>query len=76
MIKLTTYKTLNETVASLEKSILANHFGIMQVHNLKTTMKKKGIEFARECLIFDVCQPEQAKKILDKNMSTTVCLAE
>ncbi len=32
----------------------------MQVHNLKETMTKKGVEFARECLIFEVCQHQQA----------------
>jgi hypothetical protein len=32
----------------------------MQVHNLKETMAKEGAEFARECLIFEVCQPQQA----------------
>ena len=39
----------------------------MQVHNLKETMAKKGVEFARECLIFEVCQPQQAKKVLEQN---------
>jgi uncharacterized protein (DUF302 family) len=46
----------------------------MQVHNLKETMAKKGVEFARECLIFEVCQPQQAKKVLDENMSLSTAL--
>ena len=46
----------------------------MQVHNLKETMAKKGVEFARECLIFEVCQPQQAKKVLDENMSVSTAL--
>jgi len=46
----------------------------MQVHNLKETMTKKGVEFIPECLIFEVCQPEQAKKILDQNMSVSTAL--
>ena len=46
----------------------------MQVHNLKETMTKKGVEFARECLIFEVCQPQQAKKVLDENMSVSTSL--
>jgi len=46
----------------------------MQVHNLKETMAKKGVEFAHECLIFEVCQPQQAKKILDKNMGVSTAL--
>jgi uncharacterized protein (DUF302 family) len=46
----------------------------MQVHNLKETMAKKGVEFARECLIFEVCQPQKAKKVLDENMSLSTAL--
>jgi uncharacterized protein (DUF302 family) len=46
----------------------ANLFGVMQVHNLKEIMTKKGLVFASECLIFEVCQPQSAKKVLDENM--------
>ena len=37
-------------------------------------MIKKGVEFARECLIFEVCQPQQAKKVLEENMSVSTAL--
>lgn len=51
-----------------------NRFGVMQVHNLKETMIKKGMEFPRVCLIFEVCQPQQAKKVLEQNMSVSTAL--
>lgn len=37
-------------------------------------MAKKGVEFAPECLIFEVCQPQQAKKVLEQNMSVSTAL--
>jgi uncharacterized protein (DUF302 family) len=37
-------------------------------------MAKKGVAFARECLIFEVCQPQQAKKVLEENMSVSTAL--
>ena len=74
LIKLPTDKTVSETAAALQAAVQANHFGVMQVHNLKETMAKKGVEFARECLIFEVCQPQQAKKVLDQNMSVSTAL--
>jgi uncharacterized protein (DUF302 family) len=37
-------------------------------------MAKKGVEFAHECLIFEVCQPQQAKKVLEQNMSVSTAL--
>jgi uncharacterized protein (DUF302 family) len=74
LVKLSTDKTVSEAVAALQAAVQANHFGVMQVHNLKETMAKKGVELARECLIFEVCQPQQAKKVLDQNMSVSTAL--
>ena len=73
-IKMSTDKSVTEAAAALQAAVQANHFGVMQVHNLKETMGKKGVEFARECLIFEVCQPQQAKKVLDQNMSVSTAL--
>ena len=53
LFKIATDKSVSEASAALQAAIQANHFGVMQVHNLKETMLKKGVEFARECLIFE-----------------------
>ncbi len=74
LIKSSTAKTVSEAAAALQAAVQANHFGVMQVHNLKETMAKKGVEFAHECLIFEVCQPQQAKKVLDQDMSVSTAL--
>ena len=74
LVKLSTDKTVSEAATALEAAVQANHFGVMQVHNLKETMAKKGVEFAHECLIFEVCQPQQAKKVLDQDMSVSTAL--
>ncbi len=74
LYKLPTDKTVTETAAALQTAVEANHFGVMQVHNLKETMTKKGVAFTRECLIFEVCQPQQAKKVLEQNMSVSTAL--
>ena len=74
LVEISTGKTVSETVAALHTAVQSNQFGVMQVHNLKETMAKKGVEFERECLIFEVCQPQQAKKVLDQNMSVSTAL--
>ena len=74
LFKLSTDKTVSEAADALHAAVQANHFGVMHVHNLKETMAKKGVEFSRECLIFEVCQPQQAKKVLDENMSVSTAL--
>lgn len=73
LIKLSTKKSVSEAATALHTAVQNNHFGVMQVHNLQETMEKKGVAFAHECLIFEVCQPLQAKKVLEANMS--VCTA-
>jgi uncharacterized protein (DUF302 family) len=74
LVKLSTGKSVSEAAAALQAAVEANHFGVMQVHNLKETMAKKGVELESECLIFEVCQPQQAKKVLDQNMSVSTAL--
>ncbi len=74
LIEVTTDKSVAEAAAALQAAVLANHFGVMQVHNLRETMEKKGVAFERECLIFEVCQPQQAKKVLEQNMKVSTAL--
>jgi uncharacterized protein (DUF302 family) len=74
LFKLSSDKTVSELAEALQAAVQANHFGVMQIHNLKETMAKKGVEFAPECLIFEVCQPQQAKKVLEQNMSVSTAL--
>ena len=74
LIQFAADKTLDETATALQAAVVANSFGVMHVHNLQETMAKKGVEFDRECLIFEVCQPLQAKKVLEQNMSVSAAL--
>ena len=74
LITLATDKSVSEAAIALQAAVEANHFGVMQVHNLKETLTKKGVEFEPECLIFEVCQPQQAKRVLDQNMSVSTAL--
>lgn len=46
----------------------------MGTHDLKAKMKEKGVEFNRECLIFEVCNPWQAKKVLEKKTDISTAL--
>ena len=74
LITVSTNKPVSEVAIALHAAVEANHFGVLQVHNLKETMTKKGVEFESECLIFEVCQPQQAKRVLDQNMSVSTAL--
>ncbi len=74
LITVSTKKTVNEAADALQTAVEANRFGVMQVHNLQETMTRKGRDFAHECLIFEVCQPLQAKRVLEENMGVSTAL--
>lgn len=74
LYELSTTKSLSDVSAALPVAAQAHQFGVMHVHNLKETMAKKGVEFPRECLVFEVCQPQQAKKVLEGDMSVSTAL--
>jgi uncharacterized protein (DUF302 family) len=74
LIKFSSNKTVSEAATALQTAVQNNRFGVMQIHNLKETIAKKGVEFTRECMIVEVCQPQQAKKVLEENMSVSTAL--
>jgi uncharacterized protein (DUF302 family) len=67
-------KTLEAIGGGLEKAAARHQFGIITVHNLKETMAKKGVEFDGECLVYEVCNPHQAKKVLEANGAVSTAL--
>ncbi len=68
LFKMETAKGFEQVCQDLGKAVVNNKFGVMAVHNLNETMKKKGVEFNRPCRIFEVCNPHQAKKVLERDM--------
>ena len=67
-------KNLSDVARDLEAAVQRHKFGVMGVHDLKAKMQEKGVEFDRECLIFEVCNPHQAKKVLEKNAEISTAL--
>lgn len=63
-----------EIQTRLEESAAAHKFGILTVHNLAETMRKKSVELGSECYIFEVCNPVQAKRVLDAHPAVSTAL--
>lgn len=74
IFEVTSAKTLQEIDRGLQESAAKHKFGIIAVHDLKETMKKKGVDFAGECMIYEVCNPHQAKKVLEVNGAVSTAL--
>jgi uncharacterized protein (DUF302 family) len=67
-------RALPEIEQALQDSAARHKFGILAVHDLKETMRKKGVEFNSECRIYEVCNPVQAKKVLEANGAVSTAL--
>lgn len=70
----TTDKTIDQAVADLEIVIPKYGFGILHIHDLKQTMKNKGIEFPNECKILEICNPYKAELVLKQDMNLNMAL--
>ncbi len=67
-------KPLEQVAKNLEEAVTRHKFGVLGVHDLKAAMAKKGVDFARECRIYEVCNPHQAKKVLETNLEISTAL--
>ncbi|GAB4352153.1 MAG: DUF302 domain-containing protein [Candidatus Abyssubacteria bacterium] len=67
-------KSIDDVGRSLEEAAKKRQFGVLTVHNLKETMKKKGVDFSKECRIYEVCNPHQAKKVLETDTRISTAL--
>lgn len=74
LFEVETTKSLAEIEQGIQAAAARHSFGVIAVHDLKETMKKKGVDFAGECLIFEVCNPHQAKKVLEADGSISTAL--
>lgn len=70
----TSQKTMAEIELALRDSAARHKFGVIHVHDLQKTMKDKGVEFSRQSMIFEVCNPHQAKKVLEANGAVATAL--
>ncbi len=69
-----TKRTPKQAGQALEAAAQKHKFGVLAIHNLKETLAKKGVDFQAECLIYEVCNPVQAKRVLEANLSISTAL--
>lgn len=69
-----TNKSFIQAATDLETAVVKHGFGVLHVHDLGTTLRSKGIAFAEECKVFEVCNPAQAAKVLASDMRLNMAL--
>ena len=66
--------SVDEVGKRLEAAIKGRKFGVLGMIDLQGKMKEKGVDFQNACRIYEVCNPQRAKQVLEKEMSISTAL--
>ncbi len=69
-----TRKTIDEACESLERSIKNHGYGVLHSYDFKKIFEEKSVDFDNECRVFEVCNPSQAKRLMNNDMKLNMAL--
>ena len=67
-------KTPAAAVEDLRTAAGKHGFGVLHAYDLKETLTSKGFPLAQACHILEVCNPQQASKVLAEDMGLNIAL--
>lgn len=68
------HKPFEQASTDLEEAVKRNGFGVLHIHDLGSTLRSKGMEFDQQCKVFEVCNPQQASRVLSTDMRLNMAL--
>ena len=69
-----TDKTPAVAVEDLRAAVAKHGFGVLHAYNLQETLNSKGFPLPHACHILEVCNPEQASKVLTEDIGMNIAL--
>lgn len=63
-----TDKDVQAALQSIKAELSNIKFGVLFELNFKDVLQGKGLEFEKDFYVLDVCNPQQAKKVLDQHL--------
>jgi uncharacterized protein (DUF302 family) len=70
----TSTRPVTETVTRLTEELASRKFGVLHVHDLHKTLNSKGVPFEPQCQVLEVCNPQQAAKVLSDDIDMNMAL--
>lgn len=67
-------KTFDQATEDLKVAVKENGFGVLHIHDLGATLRSKGVDFAEECRVFEVCNPVQAGRVMSTDIQLNMAL--
>ncbi len=69
-----TNKDFETATSDLEQCVKDGGFGVLHVHNIGNTLRSKGVEFAENCHVLEVCNPKIAAQVMTQDMQLNMAL--
>ncbi len=66
--KVQSKKSFEKAISDLKESLSNYKFGVLWELNFKDKLHEKGVDFDYDYVILEVCNPLQAKSVLEKNL--------
>ena len=67
-------KSVEDAVAAIEEAAQARGFGVLHTYDLKALLDDKGFALPNACRILEVCKPDLASEILQRDMTMNLAL--
>jgi uncharacterized protein (DUF302 family) len=67
-------KSFEQASTDLEAAVKRHGFGVLHVHDLGSTLRGKGVAFEHQCKVFEVCNPEQAARVMSTDLRLNMAL--
>lgn len=58
--------TIEEAIVKLDSTLKNEKFGVLWQLDVKEVLKKKGVDFNKKFFILEVCNPHEAKRIIEE----------
>ncbi|MEJ2138835.1 MAG: DUF302 domain-containing protein [Gammaproteobacteria bacterium] len=70
----TSTRAVDDTVTRLTEELGSRKFGVLHIHDLHKTLNSKGVPFGPQCQVLEVCNPQQAAKVLSDDIDMNMAL--
>ncbi|KIL49138.1 DUF302 domain-containing protein [Jeotgalibacillus campisalis] len=63
-----TNQNISEAIQSLEQQLSEEQFGVLWQFDLQGKLQEKGLDFNQPYHVLEVCNPKEAKSVLEENL--------
>jgi len=67
LFEVETHKSIDDVEHALHEAASRHRFGVLGSHDLERLLQEKGAPLGKTCRVYEICNPYQAKAVLEHN---------